>query len=401
MIGGLPTALGQDRPGSSEFDVSWRIDGAAGASESRAAWPIEGGHELIALGHSVLSSALLGSGSRLALTLGTDPTLSTVIDLTALSALPVYENLVHCMAVGGAGTHRLGHTELRIRAQLRDDDRIEFAVQQRIDGGWSDNILPRARTMPAFGEATNWLSSTPISVSVDVSPAITVNAPEPVERPVTPAIDPVLRSGWYTASIRYAAQTDEAANLNSVVTVHGGNGLQLQLGCFGAVRRVQLAGAPGGTTGELTLGLDDAQSMANWNVAQWDGATVLRPADAERMIERMRGASTLSLSLAGQDSDVASFDLAGMFDTPIQANIDQCGNYTEPTWRPLTEVQQGQTDAGASYVIDYPDFLDGGRRSHVSVAASGEPSGADGRHARLTMYCQGGASRITGYSTCP
>ena len=55
--------------------------------------------------------------------------------------------------------------ELRITAQLRADDRIEFALQQRqADGGWGDRLLPRARLFPPTATVGRWLSSTPLTV---------------------------------------------------------------------------------------------------------------------------------------------------------------------------------------------------------------------------------------------
>ena len=198
-LGGLSSELGSSTRAQS-INVSWSVDGGASGSERRAAWPVEGGTDLITLTESQLAEALLGAGSALALSIGTTPALTTTIDLAALSALPVYNNLVHCAGDASASAQS-GHTELRIRAQLRDDERIEFAVQQRTEDGWSENILPRLRVMRAFGAATNWLSSTPVTVAVPVGPSHTIDSPDPAERPVPEAINPILRSGYRTASI--------------------------------------------------------------------------------------------------------------------------------------------------------------------------------------------------------
>ena len=380
-LGGLSSEIGRGAR-AQQINVSWSVDSGASASERRAAWPVEGGTELITLTESQLAEALLGGGSALALSIGTTPALMTTIDLAALSALPVYNNLVHC---AGDASAQSGHTELRIRAQLRDDERIEFAVQQRTDGGWSENILPRLRVMRAFGAATNWLSSTPVTVAVPVAPSHTINSPDPAERPVQEAINPILRSGWRTASLEYAAELDDSGKLNSVVTAHGEQGLKLQLGCFGGVPRVQLLGAAADSTGAITLAFDDAQSAANWNVSASDDSAILRPTDTARMIERLRRASSLAVT-AGTSS--ATFALGGMFETPIQANIDQCGNYIDPIWRPVTEAQNGRTEAGATYWLTYPEWNDGQRATRVSVGARGEAAGPDEQPIGMSIFCQ-------------
>ena len=399
VLGGLSAAITQGTGGPSRFTVSWSVDGGAAVSEQRAAWPVEGGVELITLAASSLGESLLGTGSALALSLETNPPLQTTIDLGALSALPVYDNLLHCAGQDADAGARSGQTELRIRAQLRDDDRIEFAVQQRTEDGWSDNILPRSRVMPAFGAATNWLSSTPVTVPVPVEPSHTITSPDPERRPTTEAIDPIQRSGWKTGSVQYAAALDPSAQLNSIVTVHGEQGLQLQAGCFAGVRRVQLAGAPADASGAFTLVLDGAQTAVNWRVAAEGESSVLRPADTERLLMRLRGADTLAVTLGGSAS--STFSLSGLFETPIQPNIDQCGNYTDPAWEPLTEAQVGNTDDGVRYTISYPDWTDGQRLTQIGINAIGEPADSNERTVRLAVICQPGQGRYVQVSGLP
>ena len=155
-IGGVPSSLGADTT-TSQVPVSWSVDHGTRHTER---WPVRSaatGLELVEGTEHGLAQALLGYGSQLALTIGGTADLTTTISLDELRALPVYDNLRHC----GSEAAQTGRTELRIRVQVRADERIEFAVQQRIAGGWSDNILPRARVIAAFGAATDWLSSTP------------------------------------------------------------------------------------------------------------------------------------------------------------------------------------------------------------------------------------------------
>ena len=399
VIGGLSADTTPSDDESSSIDVSWSVDRGAEISESRATWPIEGGIELVPLEESGLGDALLGGGSTLALSLATNPPLHSSIDLNALSALPVYDNLTYCVSDEPLDDSQLGQTELRIQAQLRDDDRIEFAVQQRTDDGWSERVLPDLRAMRAFGDPTNWLSSSAISVSVDVEPSHVIVSPDPVQRSVVEAINPILRSGWQTGSLQYSADLDVEGRLNSVVTAHSEEGLQLQTGCFNGARRVQLAGTAPDVSGAIALTIDDVQSEAIWRVVEDDDSSVLRPADAGRLLERLRVADTLHVTV--DESTSATFSLSGLFETPIQANLDQCGNYTDQDWEPVTELQEGRTDEGVFYRVSYPDWNDGERFTSVSMAVTGGSRSGRGDPTRLHFHCNGGRNFNTFVSGLP
>lgn len=56
--------------------------------------------------------------------------------------------------------------EVRITARQAEDGRIEFALQQKVDGEWGERILPASRFFPADVGHNRWLNSTPITVSV-------------------------------------------------------------------------------------------------------------------------------------------------------------------------------------------------------------------------------------------
>ena len=388
VIGGLSAVSTQSDSEANPIDVSWSVDRGAALSEQRAVWPIEGGVELIGLTESDLGASLLSGGSTLALSLATTPPLRSSIDLDALSELPVYDNLVQCAGDISASELKSGQTELRIQAQLRDDERVEFAVQQRTDDGWSEQILPDSRSMRAFGDPTPWLSSSTISVEVDVEPSHVIVSPDPVQRSVSPPINPILRSGWLTGSLGYSAEMDLEGRLNSIVAAHSEEGLQLQVGCFNGTSRVQLAGVPSDATGAMALTLDDMQSAVKWRAITEDDATVLRPADPARLIERLRGTETVTVSV--DQSEPAVFELSGMFETPIQANLDQCGNYTDQAWEPVSEVQEGTTEEGVQYDNQYPDWNDGERFTVVTIDATGNEKSASGLPMQLGFHCRSG-----------
>ena len=60
-----------------------------------------------------------------------------------------------------------GAAELRIAAQLLDDGRMEFALQERgAGGGWGDRVLAQRRFFPADPATRRWLVTSPIGVSL-------------------------------------------------------------------------------------------------------------------------------------------------------------------------------------------------------------------------------------------
>ena len=389
-IGGLPnpTGNGAAARAGQQLSVSWSVDEGARQSEHRAVAASATGLELVQGAESGLAEALFGDGSLLTLSIGTAPAMDANIDLDAFRALTVYDNLRYC----SGGPELTGHTELRIRAQVRDDQRIEFAVQQRTADGWSDNILPRARIINAFGDATNWRSSTPVRVNVELHPAQQIVMPYPAVRPAFEPITPSMRSAPYSASLSYEVQELELeghwpAKLNSVVTVGNEQGLRLQMGCFGDDRRVLLTGAPADATGDLVLSFDDTQLTATWGVSADDHTATLSPADHERVIHRLRQAQMLSVKLGTGAAAPISFDVSDLFEMPIQRNIDHCGNYTEPDWQPVIEAQHGLTEGGVAYGVSYPAWTGFQRDSSVSVRTISDATASEQIAPTFSMTC--------------
>ena len=211
--------------------------------------------------------------------------------------------------------------------------------------------------------------------------------PLPVSELNVEPINPILRSGWRTASLEYAADLDQAANLNSILTVHNEQGLQLQVGCFGYVRQVRLVGDSLGAASEPTLLIDGASVAASWIAMPGGGFAVLRPEDTKRMFNILRRAKSLSVRLSAATSTMATFDPSGLFETPIQSNIDHCGDYADPAYQPVTEAQSGTTNSGASYVVNWNNSR---RYTHVSVDASRPATDRGGQPVGLRIYCNSG-----------
>lgn len=385
-IGGLPNAVGGDP--DLQIQVTWSVDNGTRHSERRPVTSTASGLELVPGSGSRLAEALLGYGSQLALSVGSTPAFTTDIDLGAIRALPIYNNLRFC----DGDAVQSGRTELRIRAQVRADQRIEFAVQQRTDDGWSDNILPRARVIAAFGEAGNWLSSTPVTVRVVLEPPLAVILPELAVRQMPEPITPVIRGGYRNESLAYGVYMQDVqgfypTKLSSVVAAFSEQDLQLEVGCLGNERRVSLSGAPSDATGELTLSFDGRPLIAEWSVTRGDGSVSLSPIDSERTIQRLREARSLSVALGSDGAASASFDLEDLFETPIQTNIDQCGSYTEPQWRPVISGMLVQNDLGEYYAVAYSDGDNRERVSQVRVIAIGGTPAAGVARVNLVVTC--------------
>ena len=84
-------------------------------------------------------------------------------------------------------------TEVRVVVRPHEDGRVEFAVQQRVDGEWGERIAPSSRYLtPALIEsrAGRWLNSSPITLTVNVegsSLAQADPAPPPNRAPIADA----------------------------------------------------------------------------------------------------------------------------------------------------------------------------------------------------------------------
>ena len=72
---------------------------------------------------------------------------------------------------------------LAARASAEGPRRIEFALQQRVDGEWGKRQLPSSRFFPADVGHNRWLNSTPITVSVDESAVSLPPTPAGLEPP--------------------------------------------------------------------------------------------------------------------------------------------------------------------------------------------------------------------------
>ena len=88
--------------------------------------------------------------------------------------------VVMAAALGGVLALSGGEAEVRIGARQLDDGRVEVAVQQRGEDGWSETQLPNARFLRTDAEPGRWYWSNGVAISAsDADLSVAAPAPEP------------------------------------------------------------------------------------------------------------------------------------------------------------------------------------------------------------------------------
>ena len=214
-----------------------------------------------------------------------------------------------------------GHV-VRISAKLLEDDRIEFALQQRIGEEWVGRLLPRPRFFPADPAAERWLYSgrlEPVGYVPFQSRAPTVQGAQTF-------------ASWYQRSgsgqdvFQSGVSVDERVEGHGTTTTNGelflnvmcdvpldeAGTFMLEVLGFQHLSGVRIY-AP------LTYQLGDAEPEdAEWR-ASGDAldqfGVRLRPLEDEAFYEQMRGASSLRIQIEGSPDVDVSFDIRGFFKT--------------------------------------------------------------------------------------
>lgn len=89
--------------------------------------------------------------------------------LKTMAILALLAALAGSIALAATGSE----AEVRISARQLEDGRVEFALQQRVDGEWGERTLPSSRYFPADVGHNRWLNSTSMTVSVSVAGELT------------------------------------------------------------------------------------------------------------------------------------------------------------------------------------------------------------------------------------
>lgn len=244
--------------------------------------------------------------------------------------------------VAGSATTLLvrGHDEasvdVRIAAQRLPDGSTELALQHRGEDGWSDRILPASRFFPARPTAGRWLSSTAVRVTASTPKERLLGYEEVViGEEVTVAMedfdgprgrDRAERSLYYgtdnqTWVIRVAETDDDLYDR-----------MRLVARCNDGELDIYLSGLPpAGITWRNVSYRFDGESPIVETWARDKGYQALSAPDDARLMSRLKAADSLTVAVTHGDNEhdivTATFDLDGMFETPIQGNLDYCGEY--------------------------------------------------------------------------
>ena len=68
------------------------------------------------------------------------------------------------VSVGASADSLAAEVDVRIMARRRSDDRVEFGLQDRDNGSWSERVLPTRRFFPLTATENRWLGSSTITL---------------------------------------------------------------------------------------------------------------------------------------------------------------------------------------------------------------------------------------------
>ena len=238
-----------------------------------------------------------------------------------------------------------GHT-VRISAKRLDDDRIEFALQEIVDGEPAERILPTRNKFPADPPVKRWLYSTPIELAAAAPEEPAVEEPAVEEPPPPTHIALVNYRGQHAANVKYNSSLNDDGSVTSNVyttSKEGGDwatdgfGASFAVWCWSSQNLGILLDGLAPQDAEslsVTLTIDGvADSASDWTVEHYvdNGeqlhATLHAP-DAVALFERLQSVAQLSAEIDGIGG-THTWNLTDTFTTPIQGNLAECGNYVE------------------------------------------------------------------------
>ena len=165
-----------------------------------------------------------------------------------------------------------------------------------------------------------------------------------VQEPPPPTYVPVTNAGGWSGLVRYSAWTnadDGTVSTRLQAFPHAdddsGLGAELIVACWSSQHSaLQIENLPtmDANSVRVTLRIDGADPITEtWNV--WNGQ---EDSDADSNVHtgysqltdpRFRTASSVIVEIGATDPMIVAFDITGLFDTPVQGNLDECGNYVE------------------------------------------------------------------------
>lgn len=245
-----------------------------------------------------------------------------------------------------------GEAEVRITARQLEDGRVEFALQQRVDGEWSERILPRGRFFPADAQAGRWLNSTPVIVEVAEEAESTMQSDAAADTLATiPAdcddtgewcwsSDPDTPSGRFTGLTRWGGAQHSTYDRGGALficrhdnaepfvylavsagTFIGSEWHEMSVSSRSAARVAARFGTPadGVWLDESSIRVD-----GNANHVFFTDPRIWELAKQNRWL-------IVLLPRYDDTSVLAFFDLTGITDTPVSRHLDACGSQPSAT----------------------------------------------------------------------
>lgn len=212
--------------------------------------------------------------------------------------------------------------EARIAAKLRDTGQIEVALRVVTGGALSVRHLPERRVIPTNPIIDRWLHSTPLVLSDQGTTVVTT------AKPVANA------NGQSETNARVTYQAGSSQRGRYALVRNSGQVLLFEVGC--SSRNESYSYFSSFNVGDaesldVSLSIDGVSSPTEtWGVFRFgpDPSAVeggVFPPDHAGLMGRLRNASRFTLTIHGASLPPASFNLTGMFDTPVQPNLDVCG----------------------------------------------------------------------------
>ena len=270
---------------------------------------------------------------------------------------------------------------LRISARILTDGRIEFAVQQRSsDNGWSERILPHQRMFTAYPQVGQWLVSSYVTI------------PQATYVPITNGKGRFSYTGRYYSNVFRGVIGTGLRNYSQTWDV------QLSLLCQYAFN-ISLLNLPEFDADSVDVTLAFSNGTTTTSAWRRYDSTILQSPDPWADFDRLQQAKFVSVHIPGLLPVAQEFDLTDMFTTPIQENLEHCGNYAPGETRefPATlgpyHTGKVTTFNGASSEARWDWWIEPGRLSRVTL-----------RERLLRLPGEGGESdesdRLTLYMSC-
>ncbi len=251
-------------------------------------------------------------------------------------------------ALAAGAVYAASHsTEVRITARQLEDGRVEFALQQRVDGEWGERQLPRSRYFPTDAQVGRWLNSTPLTVQVaeeaestmqsdavaDTLTTIPTNCDDAIEwcwgsRPDTPVgrstiltrLGDAHHSTYDRGEASFVCRHDNPEPFVylavSAGTFIGSEWHEMSVSSRSAARASARFGTPANG-----VWLDESSIRVDGNT----GIVLFYDPRVWRLAKQNRW---LSVYLPRYDNTTvaATFDLTGITDTPVSRHLDACGS---------------------------------------------------------------------------